>query len=507
MSAVPFNQARLRRPFRDFGPPAEEQRETPEIPLFGLRFWVATLVIFVSFAVSSHEFDIHARDDFAADQDTAAETASGGDQLRRFGFITLAVAGAALLLLKPQGRWAPSKEILIPGLGVALLAAASVFWSVEIGLTLRRLIVVAACALGAVAVARAFTLRQVIWFVFVVSLISTVMGLGIELARGALRPWDAEYRFAGTLHPNEQGLSLAALALTGYGLWAESNRRIGSAWLLVVCLAAVLLTVLTKSRTALASTLFCLGVLAWLLADRRSRWGIVALSAMAIMASLLGLLLVGVDWDKSVQETLLLGRGREAATLSGRLEIWDALWPYAMERPVLGYGWESFWTTRNVDLVADEIGFPVLMAHSSWLELALGIGVVGLGLAIWALLASLSVTAVRHSPACSRGKLAAGSGYAATFALLIWSALNAFSESNVVIPLTTPFLIGCLVLRVALYSDCPVKRREEAAESEEAETETDEDTDAEDSQSEPAPLRTPVFYPRRPRPRETAHAT
>ena len=59
-------------------------------------------------------------------------------------------------------------------------------------------------------------------------------------------------------------------------------------------------------------------------------------------------------------------------TLTGRTDIWAGLLPDFMRQPFLGHGFGGFWTARN--LVLHHIG----EAHNGYLEVLLGIGIVGL---------------------------------------------------------------------------------------------------------------------------------
>jgi len=61
-----------------------------------------------------------------------------------------------------------------------------------------------------------------------------------------------------------------------------------------------------------------------------------------------------------------------SATLTGRTEIWAALLPAAMQKPIVGSGFGGFWTSRTRDL------FQISEAHNGYLEVLLGLGFVGI---------------------------------------------------------------------------------------------------------------------------------
>lgn len=70
-------------------------------------------------------------------------------------------------------------------------------------------------------------------------------------------------------------------------------------------------------------------------------------------------------------KTFASSAGRNS-TLTGRTEIWAALLPIAMQRPILGHGFGGFWLTGKT------IYFGVLSSHSGYLEVLMGLGFVGL---------------------------------------------------------------------------------------------------------------------------------
>ena len=61
-----------------------------------------------------------------------------------------------------------------------------------------------------------------------------------------------------------------------------------------------------------------------------------------------------------------------SATLTGRTEIWAALLPVAMQKPVVGSGFGGFWTSRTREF------FQISEAHNGYLEVLLSLGFVGI---------------------------------------------------------------------------------------------------------------------------------
>ena len=63
--------------------------------------------------------------------------------------------------------------------------------------------------------------------------------------------------------------------------------------------------------------------------------------------------------------------GRDA-TLTGRTQVWAALSPVALQRPLLGHGFGGFWTTRA------RARYLITNAHSGYLDEILDLGFIGM---------------------------------------------------------------------------------------------------------------------------------
>jgi exopolysaccharide production protein ExoQ len=97
-----------------------------------------------------------------------------------------------------------------------------------------------------------------------------------------------------------------------------------------------------------------------------------------------------------------LALGRDP-TFTNRTRIWQLALEYINYRPWFGYGFGAFWREQSEDAQVFwvALGFKTPHAHNSWLEMALGIGVVGVGIALlgWiaALYRTLRVAAAPHA--------------------------------------------------------------------------------------------------------------
>jgi exopolysaccharide production protein ExoQ len=76
----------------------------------------------------------------------------------------------------------------------------------------------------------------------------------------------------------------------------------------------------------------------------------------------------------------------KAPTLTGRTDIWAALQPYIDARPMLGWGYQAFWTDTSLSSPVEGIeqamdGFRPPDAHSTPKDFRLQLGIVGISLA------------------------------------------------------------------------------------------------------------------------------
>ena len=96
---------------------------------------------------------------------------------------------------------------------------------------------------------------------------------------------------------------------------------------------------------------------------------------------------VGAGLVAFVGPTLLaemVGSVGRDATFTGRTEIWDLTWRAALQRPLLGYGYLSFWQDYIGDngLLARLGMWQVAEAHNGYIEALLSAGFVGLTLVV-----------------------------------------------------------------------------------------------------------------------------
>ncbi len=78
----------------------------------------------------------------------------------------------------------------------------------------------------------------------------------------------------------------------------------------------------------------------------------------------------------------LLGRN---STLTGRTQLWASVWGAIMKRPILGYGYDTFWASMRGEALDVRIGAGWLAqrADNGFLDLGLSLGALGMSLFVF----------------------------------------------------------------------------------------------------------------------------
>jgi O-antigen ligase len=78
-------------------------------------------------------------------------------------------------------------------------------------------------------------------------------------------------------------------------------------------------------------------------------------------------------------EAILYALGRDP-DLTGRVDLWQALWSMIMNRPLFGYGYSAFWIGSNAPAaeIRNDLGWSVGHSHNVWLQVWLDMGFIGM---------------------------------------------------------------------------------------------------------------------------------
>ena len=79
-------------------------------------------------------------------------------------------------------------------------------------------------------------------------------------------------------------------------------------------------------------------------------------------------------WDARDEE--------EVGALTGRVPLWEELSESVAERPLAGFGFNSFWIPKNIEDISESQSWAISVAHSTYLDLMLGIGLMGASMCV-----------------------------------------------------------------------------------------------------------------------------
>lgn len=211
----------------------------------------------------------------------------------------------------------------------------------------------------------AWALGLGVLFSFVFTLAFPQYGINHGLHEGA---WQGIY-----LHKNHLGRHMAISVLVFLLLVMSSRRR--HRWLLWAGFGlSVSLLLLSASKTAVVIFLIPMILLPLYSALRWSYgWMVPFLIAVVLVGGSVATLLA------YSAETILNAMGRDI-TLTGRTDLWAALFDKAWQRPWFGYGYGGFWLNwqgESADIWLATGWYPP-HAHNGLLEIWLALGLVGL---------------------------------------------------------------------------------------------------------------------------------
>ena len=315
----------------------------------------------------------------------SGEASAEGSSLLRFVWLPL-YAIIFVGLLSQAGSVARTCLRLPFLMGLLLVCAASFAWSIDPDLTQRRSLAILMTTGAGLYLGTRYSWQDLlrilgaVWLI--VALASFFAGLFLpgfgrvqEIHVGA---WSGLY-----LEKNQMGGHMARAALIAVFL-CVMDRRPRGLWASAAILCAALV-LLSTSKTALLGLILGLGALGvGALMKRGFRTGLVILWIGTGLAGLA----VAIIWLAPETVFALLGRD---ASLTGRTDIWIALLDFIKQRPLLGYGYGSFWAidSNPGNWVRETLQWDAPTAHNGWLEITLALGLVGLVLLVLDFLLSL----------------------------------------------------------------------------------------------------------------------
>ncbi|WP_226633810.1 O-antigen ligase family protein [Brevundimonas poindexterae] len=356
------------------------------------------------------------------------------------------------LILNRAGRmFAAWPAWLILGL-LTLLALASRYWSIDPGVTDRRVIALFMTSAFAIYLGAAFTGAQLPRLLMHTGVVMAVGSLVMVLAFPSIgiHQFDNAGLWRGLWYEkNQMGIVMVASSIAAAAVLASPGQAGRSPWpALFTLMLCVFLTLATQSKTSLLSLLLGLGVIGGLWAMRR---GGPALSVVLVWGAItcagIGLLV----WQQN--SALILEALGKDPSLTGRTDIWESLMRRVAERPWTGYGYSAFWGKESVPAhyVRLETGWLVPSAHNGWIDLLVQVGWPGAIMVGLVMLITLIALIVRLG-----GQGFREGGFSLAY-LLVFAVLSA-SESVLLSHANLPWALFLALTARALTPD-PLPRR------------------------------------------------
>lgn len=386
-------------------------------------------------------------DNFQLDPADVEEQAESGRNIWRLAMFSIGSLGIGLLIT-PGGRRGKIGNLL----SLAMIASVgwivlSVLWSEIPALTFRRAMGFVCIFIGTLGVAKHFSATHVCMLAVAYGTFVMLVSVATEISHGTFNPLDGSYRFAGTAHPNQTAirlsvLSICSLALAGrYWKWRPI--------LIPIFICGFGVVFLTKSRSSLAALLLAIGAVWALDSSRMFKLGTIAFCGLMFFLVAAGSLATGVDSLEAFAEMTTMGRddGDDPSSFTGRVPLWEYAMKDIAENPIFGAGAGSYWSDAQLADAHYELEWALPDAHNAYLEVSLGLGLVGLFLAVATTFIGMASLSRIESREMDRG-------LGAIFGICTFGLLNGFFESHMLQAFNfTPFIVNCAFCRLAFFPE------------------------------------------------------
>lgn len=371
----------------------ERRRAAPRtrmVSVFLLLWWLASISPIVAFS--------------PRDVSNAAQSSGGGSLqyqvlLIGFGFVGAYFLPQAMKRLDPAFRWVA----VLWALHVSWMFI-SLIWSIYPPLTFRNAVAFVLVSVGAFGLGAGFygTLpdgrRLFLRHVFtagVLSALAVILPLPLRWQEYALLDPSQRLDIGGNFPAFVVGPVLCALLVFVGTAVLEMRAWRTRDWLWILVLVLPLLVL--KSRGPMLYAALAL-IVPYLLFKSGARNRVLQAGLVAVTGT--G---AYVFYSEGVYDYLIpyLTRGNveSTATLTGRIPLWEVVFSQIQEHPWLGVGFAAFWSPQNYPKMEQLVGFPVVSAHSGFLDTLLASGVVGLTfLLTFCLCAMITVTRRARRP-------------------------------------------------------------------------------------------------------------
>jgi O-antigen ligase len=312
-----------------------------------------------------------------------ALTDSSGQQGFRVSHAVLMISYACVLLLSVL-RWRAVSSTLWLAWPVLILCAwilLSVAWGPDPAVSLNRAARFVITVIFSAYVASAYDSQRFVGLLtrgFAVTVLASlaVMVLSPKLGHSNMGGgYENAWRGAFT-HKNWLGAAMSlGVIVSGYSYVIRANNRAIS---VITFLGCLFLLIMARSATALiamAASVMVIIVGGALQSNRAPVLRFFALLGLVVLITVLITLPLGLIDINLHDLPKIAGR---SSTLTGRTDLWRAVWAAIQARPFMGYGY-GFWDQPSVmrSNIWLGVNWEAPHAHNNWLDAALQLGLVG----------------------------------------------------------------------------------------------------------------------------------
>ena len=316
---------------------------------------------------------------------------SSGSAISRLLWLGLLLFGSVVIFWRAGLAWLLTRGMNPFLLLFVVLAFTSIAWSIDTGLTLRRLLrlstIVLVCAAFVLMAWHARRFQNVVRPVLTLLLLGSII-FGLVFPALAIHQETSPELVGAWRGLANHKNSLGAIACIALIFWFHAwlSREAGFFTVLVGGAIAATCLVLSRSSTSLATTLV---VMAFLLLLMRSPPGMRPYLPYLIVMVLMILLVYALAMlqlipGMNILMTPITALTGKDMTFTGRSEIWAVLLEHIRYNPILGTGYGAYWTAGPVP-GTDAYAFTWRMgkfypgsAHNGYLEIVNDLGWVGL---------------------------------------------------------------------------------------------------------------------------------
>jgi exopolysaccharide production protein ExoQ len=84
-------------------------------------------------------------------------------------------------------------------------------------------------------------------------------------------------------------------------------------------------------------------------------------------------------FQTSIADIVFSSTGRDSS-LTGRVPLWQELIRLGSRKPILGSGYASFWSSRQVYELWDRVNWTPVSSHNGYIDIFMNLGLAGMGL-------------------------------------------------------------------------------------------------------------------------------